>query len=60
MPFCLTSEIIQPRVNNFDIKQKRHGIFVLLNGTNIKQDVRRQRLTRHNKFQSKHKSFSKN
>ena len=23
MPFCLTSEIIQPRVNNFDIKQKK-------------------------------------
>ena len=26
--------IILPRVNNFDIKQKNHGIFVLLYGTN--------------------------
>ena len=43
MPFCLISEIIHPRfniilprVNNFDIKQKKHGIFVLLYGTNTK------------------------
>ena len=26
------------RVNNFDIKQKRHGMFVLLYATNTKQD----------------------
>ena len=57
MPFCLISEIntqvintqrceaelniILPRVNNFDIKQKRHGIFVLLYATNTKQDLGR-------------------
>ena len=29
------------RVNNFNIKQKRHGIFVLLHGTNTKQDLGR-------------------
>ena len=29
------------RVNSFDIKQKRHGIFVLLYATNIKQDLGR-------------------
>ena len=33
--------IILPRVNNFDIKQKRHGIFVLLYATNTKQDLGR-------------------
>ena len=34
--------IILPRVNNFDIKQKKtHGIFVLLYTTNTKQDLRR-------------------
>ena len=33
--------IILPRVNNFDIKQKRHGIFVLLYATDTKQDLRR-------------------
>ena len=32
---------ILPRVNNFDIKQKRHEIFVLLYATNTKQDLRR-------------------
>ena len=32
---------ILPRVNNFDIKQKRHGIFVLLYATNTKQDLGR-------------------
>ena len=31
--------ILLPRVNNFDIKQKRHGIFVLLYVTNTKQDM---------------------
>ena len=31
--------IILPRVNNFDIKQKRHGVFVLLFATNTKQDL---------------------
>ena len=31
--------IILLRVNNFDIKQKRHGIFVLLYTTNTKQDL---------------------
>ena len=30
-----------PRVNNFDIKQKRHGILVLLHTTNTKQDLGR-------------------
>ena len=30
-----------PRVNNFDIKQKRHGILVLLCTTNTKQDLGR-------------------
>ena len=33
--------IILPRINNFNIKQKRHGIFVLLHATNTKQDVGR-------------------
>ena len=33
--------IILPRVNNFGIKQKRHGIFVLLYGNNTKQDLAR-------------------
>ena len=32
--------ITLPRVNNFDIKQKRH-IFVLLYATNTKQDLGR-------------------
>ena len=32
--------IILPRVNDFDIKQ-RHGIFVLLYATNTKQDLER-------------------
>ena len=32
-------QIILPRVNNFDIKQKRHGILVLLYGTNTEQDL---------------------
>ena len=44
MPFCLISEIAHPillRVNNFDIKQKRHGIFVLSYATNTKQDLGR-------------------
>ena len=35
-------DIILPRVNNFDIKQKRHGIFVLLYATNTKQDLGRK------------------
>ena len=34
-------DIILPRVNNFDIKQKRHGIFVLLYASNTKQVLRR-------------------
>ena len=33
--------IILPRVNNFDIKQKRHGIFILLYAPNIKQNLGR-------------------
>ena len=33
--------IILPRVNNFDIKRKRQGIFVLLYATNTKQDLGR-------------------
>ena len=33
--------IILPRVNNFNVKQKRHGIFVLLYATNTKQDLGR-------------------
>ena len=33
--------ITLPRVNNFDIKQKRHIIFVLLYATNTKQDLGR-------------------
>ena len=57
MPLCLISKIIheviniQRReaelnitflgVNNFHIKQKRHGIFVLLYSTNTKQDLGR-------------------
>ena len=28
-------------VNNFDIKQKRHGTFILLYATNTKQDLGR-------------------
>ena len=33
--------IILPRVNNFNVKQKMHGIFVLLYAINIKQDLGR-------------------
>ena len=33
--------IILPRVNNFDIKQKSQGIFVSLHATNTKQDLGR-------------------
>ena len=33
--------IILPRVNNFDVKQKRYGIFVLLYATNTKQNLGR-------------------
>ena len=33
--------IILARVNNFKIKQKKHGIFVLLYATNTKQDMER-------------------
>ena len=33
--------IILPRVNNLDIKQKRHVIFVLLYAINTKQDLAR-------------------
>ena len=33
--------VILPRVNNFNIKQKRHGIFVLLYATSTKQDLGR-------------------
>ena len=33
--------IILLRLNNFNFKQKRHGIFVLLYATNTKQDLRR-------------------
>ena len=33
--------IILPRVNKFDIKQKRHGIFVLLYAANTRQDLGR-------------------
>ena len=33
--------IILPRVNNFDIKQKGHRIFVLLYASNTKQDLGR-------------------
>ena len=33
--------IILSKVNNFDIKQKRHGILVLLYATNTKQDLGR-------------------
>ena len=33
--------IILPRVYNFNIKQKWHGIFVLLYATNTKQDLER-------------------
>ena len=33
--------IILQRLNNFDIKQKRHGIFVFLYATKTKQDLGR-------------------
>ena len=33
--------IVLPKVNNFNIKQKRHGIFVLFYATNTKQDMTR-------------------
>ena len=33
--------IILPRMNNFDIKQTRHGIFVLLYDTDTKEDLGR-------------------
>ena len=49
--------IILPRVSNFNIKQKRHGIFVLLYATNTKQYLGRYRVTNHSKFRSKHKYF---
>ena len=49
--------IALPRGNNFDIKQKRHEIFVLLYATNTKQDLGRYKLTKHIKFQSTHESF---
>ena len=42
--------IILLRVNCFDIKPKRHEIFVLLYATNNKQDLRRQRLTKQQIF----------
>ena len=45
--------IILPRLNNFDIKQKRRGMLVLLYATNTKKIW----LTKHNKFWSKHKFF---
>ena len=67
MHFCLISEIthssniqrhevelniILPRVNNFDVEQKGHEIFVLLYATNTKQDLGRKQQIR-----SKHKYF---
>ena len=33
--------IVLPRVDKFDIKQKRYGIFVLLYATNTTQDLGR-------------------
>ena len=33
--------VISPSVNNFDIKQKRHGIYVFLYATNTIQDLER-------------------
>ena len=33
--------IILPRMSNFNIKQKRHGLFVLSYATNTKQDLGR-------------------
>ena len=33
--------IILPRVNNFGIKQKRHGMYALLYAANTKQDLGR-------------------
>ena len=33
-------------MNNFDIKQERHGIFVLLYATDTKQDLGKPRLTK--------------
>ena len=47
--------IILPKVSNFDIKQKRHGILVLLYATNAKQYLGKQRPTKHNKFRSQQK-----
>ena len=32
---------ILPRVNNFNVEQKRHGIFVLLYAINTKHDLER-------------------
>ena len=49
--------ITLPNVNNFDIKQKRDGIFVLLYATNTKQDLEREKLTKYSKFRSLHKFF---
>ena len=49
--------IILPRGNNFDIKQKRHGIFVLLNCHKHQTRSGKIRLTKHSKFWPKHKSF---
>ena len=52
--------IILPRVNNFDNKQKRDGIFILSYATSTKNDLRRWRLTKHSKFRSQNKFFCKN
>ena len=42
------------RMNNFYIKQKKHGIYVLLYATNTKQNLGRKRLSKHSTFWSKH------
>ena len=46
--------IILLRMNNFDIKQKKHGIYVLLYATNTKQNLGRKRLSKYSTFWSKY------
>ena len=52
--------IILSKVNNFDIKQKRHGILVLLYATNTKQDLEDKDLQNTGNFGDNTSFFCKN
>ena len=52
--------ILLPRVNNFDIKQKSHGIFVLLHATNTKQNMERLKTNKTQQISVKTFFFCKN